>query len=522
LRAEPLEDRRLLSVTLNYAGTGNTLSLTEDTPGATAAVVISEPSPTQNLLKIDLGPEQTFSAASTGGVTYQNGSPTISQYATVNINWKAISLLQVTLPGDGLTLGPIRDAVAGISNILASAGTIEVAGIDTSAVNPDSIPGTAVDLRATGNLTIDSGVTVQTGLGTLSLAADVKADGTGDDGQGTLSVLAGTVVCGGSVTLRGAALSIDPTASVGSTTAGWAVRTVAGAVGQIGFTDGPGRLACFQNPNGVAVDGEGNVYVADYGNDEIRKITPAGVVTTLAGVAGQAGSADGTGTAARFNGPWGLAVDSAGNIYVADSNNDDIRKITPAGVVTTLAGVAGASGSIDGVGTAARFYYPAGVTVDGAGIPAASQVTIRSSLPSRPISLGGGDSDVAGINLTDAELARIQTASNTLGTQYIVINNTAGTPITGTFVNLSQGGTISASYGGTTYCFRADYTGGDGKRPVDDLYCHGKFFRRSPDRDRAVSSRRYERRIAGRPRRRLGHLFHLDDYGRQPQHRSNL
>jgi streptogramin lyase len=119
------------------------------------------------------------------------------------------------------------------------------------------------------------------------------------------------------------------------------------------------------SPEGVAVDGAGNVFVA--GNDTIRKVTPAGVVTTLAGTAGSSGSADGTGSAASFNGASGVAVDGAGNVFVADSGNNTIRKVTPAGVVTTLAGTAGSSGSADGTGAVARFYWPSGVAVDEAG-----------------------------------------------------------------------------------------------------------------------------------------------------------
>lgn len=114
------------------------------------------------------------------------------------------------------------------------------------------------------------------------------------------------------------------------------VTTFAGT-GQQGSTNGPANAATFYLPNNVTVDAHNNVYVADGVNNLIRKITPAGIVSTLAG-SGVAGAADSTGTAASFNGPAGLAVDGAGNVYVADANNNLIRKITPAGIVTTVAG----------------------------------------------------------------------------------------------------------------------------------------------------------------------------------------
>ena len=140
--------------------------------------------------------------------------------------------------------------------------------------------------------------------------------------------------------------------------------TLAGG-GGVTSPDQAGSAARFNNPNGVAVDSAGDVYVADTFNQVIRKVTPTGVVTTLAGVAGSSGSANGTNNSARFVGPYKLAVDSVGNVYVSDDTT--IRKVTPSGAVTTLAGLAGSPGSADGTGSNARFNYPGGVAVDSAG-----------------------------------------------------------------------------------------------------------------------------------------------------------
>src|SRR4029077_6769095 len=136
-----------------------------------------------------------------------------------------------------------------------------------------------------------------------------------------------------------------------------------------GSANGIGSAARFNFPLGLAVDGAGNVYVGDSGNNAIRKITPAAMVTTFAGSDSPSlfGSADGTGTAARFNGPDGVAVDNSGNIFVTDTGNDTIRKITPARVVTTLGGLPLSPGTSDGAGINARFNSPRGMAVDSAG-----------------------------------------------------------------------------------------------------------------------------------------------------------
>jgi gliding motility-associated-like protein len=142
------------------------------------------------------------------------------------------------------------------------------------------------------------------------------------------------------------------------------VTTLAGS-GAHGNTNGAGTNASFNAPFGVAVDGAGNVYVADEGNNLIRKITPAGDVTTLAG-SGVASSVNSNGLSASFDHPYGVAVDAAGNVYVAEGVNNLIRKITPAADVTTFAG-SGSPGSVNGNGTAASFRDPEGIAVDAAG-----------------------------------------------------------------------------------------------------------------------------------------------------------
>ena len=257
---------------------------------------------------------------------------------------------------------------AGAVSTLAGAATLSGSVDATGAVARFANP-TAVTVDGAGTVYV-----VDTGNDTIRKMT----------AAGAVTTLAGAAPRPGSTDATGASarfyypagVAVDPAgtlyvadnsnSTIRKITAGGVTTTLAGSAGMPGITDGTGAAARFFLPYGLALDGAGSIYVADTGNDTVRKLSAAGMVTTLAGMRAM-GSVDGTGSAARFNSPYGLAVDVAGNVYVADTNNQTVRKITASGEVTTLAGKPGMSGITDGTGASARFRGPYAVVVDAAG-----------------------------------------------------------------------------------------------------------------------------------------------------------
>lgn len=191
------------------------------------------------------------------------------------------------------------------------------------------------------------------------------------------------------------------------------VTTTFAGTGTFGYTDGAADKAQFYVPSGLVIDAAGNIFVADLGNNLIRKITHAGVVSTFAGN-GSSGASDGTGTAATFSGPAGIVMDADGNFYVTDSNNNLIRKITPAGVVTTVAG--NRTGSYaNGIGTAAFFNKPTGIAIDAVGnlyVAEAANNAIRKIAKDYTVTTFAGGVDTAALKLGSPQDLRIDANNN--------------------------------------------------------------------------------------------------------------
>jgi hypothetical protein len=295
------------------------------------------------------------------------------------------------IPGTGGSIGPEVGAggSTGGNRDAGMGGARDAGGDETPEVGADARRDGAADAGRDGP--VDRG---------LDAAAERAAEGTSDaksdagrldvraDGGGWLKLLVGGLGGPGAVDGIGAAARFFYPYGIASDGAGslfvvdthnrtirklviatGEVTTLVGSPRQLGSSDGTGAAARFEYPTGIASDGAGSLFVADADSKTIRKVVIAtGEVSTLAGSPEQRGSSDGTGAAARFDYPWGIASDGAGNLFVADTYNHTIRKVVvTTGEVTTLAGSPGQRGNSDGTGAAARFDQPLGITSDGAG-----------------------------------------------------------------------------------------------------------------------------------------------------------
>lgn len=256
-------------------------------------------------------------------------------------------------------------------------------GVVTTLVGTPGVSGSSDGVGSAAQFNYPTGVAVD-GDGNIYVADSGNYTIRKITPEGTVTTLAGsagqygsTDGSGGSalfgyftgITVNGESILVADTFNhtIRQVATGGVVTTVVGNPGQPGALDGAGSSALFDHPAGVTVDGVGNIYVADTSNHAIRKITAGGVVTTLAGNPALAGRMDGTGTVALFNFPCGVSADAGGNVYVADTDSNTIRKVTQSGVVTTIAGTSGTAGMVNGTGTAASFRNPQGLYVDGNG-----------------------------------------------------------------------------------------------------------------------------------------------------------
>ncbi len=298
---------------------------------------------------------------------------------------------QFTLTGSSVvTLSHCGSGIDTYMHLLDASGTVITTNDDGP--NP-GCPGTQSYLQ----LTLAAGTYYVVSEGYGSYTGDIVTSiNVSSSSSGSAPVISYSAPSSFSI---GTAISpLSPTNTGGAVSSGGQTTSTVAGTGYAGSSNGTGTSASFNNPLNSAVDAAGNIYVADASNFVIRKITPSGVVSTFAG-AGYAGYADGTGTGAVFRYPTFIAIDAAGTLFVSDQQNHRIRKISPSGVVTPFVG-SGSIGSANGTGSAASFQYPMGMAFDASGnlfVSDAYNHKIRKITPSGVVSdfAGSGSAGAA-------------------------------------------------------------------------------------------------------------------------------
>lgn len=322
-----------------------------------------------------------------------NGSGTVGSAPVDNVLVRCARVKSLRLLAGVPTLPPTQD---GLANRVGFGVTVTLAG------------------DATGNVFVADRTAIRriTPLGIVTtIAGSATSTGTND---GSASEARFTSLSGLAADATGNLLAFD-NATLRRITAAGVVTTLAGSAAQVGSADGAGAAARFGSGGAIAFDADGNAYVADTDNHTVRRVTPAGVVTTIAGSAAVPGTADGTGAAARFTRPAAIAFDRAGNFVVADTGSHTVRRVTPGGAVTTIAGVAGTAGFADGPALAATFSFPSGVAVDRAGnVFVASDTTIRRLTPAGVVSTFAGTAQTSGSTDGTGTAARFTGPGNLL------------------------------------------------------------------------------------------------------------
>jgi sugar lactone lactonase YvrE len=386
------------SSTSVQAGTGTSFS----------AAASSSPSPTYRWQRqpfgsatfVDLSDSIVYSGSASGTLTLASTVPSMNgdqfRLVATNGSYVTASTPAVLIVNSIVPSIITNPSDLSVNNGLPATFTASATGLPIPTLRWQRQPFGTFGYVNLSDDTVFSGTTT----GTLSISA-VTAGMTGD----SFRLFASNEV--GTITTTAAILTVN----IGSV-----ISTFAGVPGLPGVLDGTSQGAGFNSPAAIAVDSAGTFYIADKGNSLIRKMSASGVVTTIAGLAGARGAVDGTGTASRFNAPGGIAVDTLGNIYVADTLNHTIRMVSPLGAVTTLAGTAGSSGSSDGIGAAARFSQPSGVAVDALGnvyVADTGNNTIRRvSSAGNVITIAGGAGLAGYVNDAVPTLARFNSPSS--------------------------------------------------------------------------------------------------------------